>query len=889
MKTDPVPPLRCARVVLGAAFCLLAAAVLSAQTAPPPPASASTPPRKVEDEEALTLSTFTVLEGKEVGYESMHTASGMRTVQELKNVANSIAIMNSQFIEDLGLLTMEDMATWMVSGESNPDPNATVQSRVILRGIPNAYALRNGWIWYSPMDAYSTERVEELRGPNAFLYGEADVGGAQNQLTKRGVFTRNLTRLKLMGGSWELRRAEIDVNRILLPKQLAVRIAAVQHNNESWINNVRRDFRGIYAAVTYRPFRQTTISAMAEHAKTTAVLSQGLFVDAFSRTGTASGPAGFIYVPGAGLMYRSTGRVISTGPGVGIVDPAVLPRNFHSNGPNSTYKNDTDTFTLEVEQRIGRNLNVQLSGNWYQQDLDNWAVTSRNVTRDRSPLLPNGQPNPYFNELYTEYFRTRNLNGNIVRDVRISAVYDLKTSWMKQQFIVNAQQHQDNPRQKSPKYGEYLDQSHPNWTGTVDRTISQAAFVANRTVFTNNRFLRRYYLRDGVGPDRTGDLGPVPGISAWYPDLSNQIAATGQFIDRRFYTPSWGAGASGSYFKEHLYTMIGYRRDEFNMKTIRGAVRPQQEWVNDYVDTLNPRPFTHYQVDGWNAGAVVRFNEVFAVGYNWAQSFRISVGEGAQTFNAGELQSIPVGEGSDISARLTLLKGKIEISAVHYKNFTPNARFNPPGITQEVRDEVSALFPTTFVTTGQDYQTTTTSGNEIQILANPSRNWRLSFSFSTNKVVNEDRAPLLKAFQAAAKAQNQATPLLDEFLQTIPEGVPNPGYTKERGNIFTRYQFSEGALKGLFVGVGANYRLRTYRGTVNLTGATGAPAINLYSPPYKLYNAALGYQRRIVGRQTTFALNVDNLSDKEYYRSTAIGSGSWGDPRSWKLTISTEL
>jgi hypothetical protein len=102
--------------------------------------------------------------------------------------------MNSQFIEDLGLTTMEEMSTWMVSGESNPDPNALVQSRVILRGVPNAYALRNGWIWYSPMDAFSTEKVEELRGPNAFLYGEADVGGANNQITKRGLLSRDLTR-----------------------------------------------------------------------------------------------------------------------------------------------------------------------------------------------------------------------------------------------------------------------------------------------------------------------------------------------------------------------------------------------------------------------------------------------------------------------------------------------------------------------------------------------------------------------------------------------------------------------------------------------------------------------------------------------------------------------
>ena len=887
----PLPPVhRPNRFLLAAAVSLLAPAPVFAQAAPAPaPAPQAPATKSVSLDDALQLSAFTVTEEKDVGYESMHTTSGMRTVQALKNVPSSIAIMNAQFIEDLALTSMEEMSTWMVSGESNPDPNATVMSRVILRGIPNAYALRNGWIWYSPMDAYSTERVEELRGPNAFLYGEADVGGAQNQITKRGLFTRNITRAKLMIGSWDFMRGELDLNRIVIKDKLAVRVSGVQHKNESWIDNVRRDFRGIYAAATYRPFRKTTISVMAEHDKSTAILSQGLFTDAFSRTQTATlGAVGYIYLPSTGAAYRAQGRVIGTGPAIAVVDPTIAPKGLQSLGPNSTFKNYTDSVTIEVEQHIGKNLHLQFTGNWYQQLLDNWAASGRALTRDRSPLLPNGQPNPNFNELYTEYFRTRNLNGNIVRDMRVSAVYDLNTSWMKQQFIANAQQHQDNPGQKKPKYAEYLDFANPNWLGALNPAITQAAFTANRTTFTNNRFVRRYYLKDGVTPDQTDDLGPIPGVSAWYPDLSNAVAATGQFINRRFYTPSWGVGASGSYFKEHLFTMVGYRRDEFNMKTTIGSVRPQKEWEVDYLEALNPRPFVHYKVDGANYGAIVRLNEMFAIGYNYAQSFRISVGEGAGTYNVGEPQGIPVGEGTDISARMSLFKGKVELTAVHYKNFTPNARYNPaPAVT--IRDEISAIFPTTFNTAGQDYQTTTTSGNELQIMANPLRNWRLTLSYSTNKVVNVDRAPLLKAFQAEAKALGKPTPLLDDFLLTIPEGLPNPGYTKARGNFFSHYQFSEGILKGFFVGAGGNYRLRTYRGTADLDGIAATPPVDLFSAAYTLYNLSTGYRTKIYQRPTSFSLNVDNLFDKEYYRSAAAGSGSWGDPRSFRFSVITDF
>ncbi|MDP3071604.1 MAG: TonB-dependent receptor plug domain-containing protein [Opitutaceae bacterium] len=892
-----LPLVSCRFALLAAVPMLLSVGAAWAQVAPAASGAAAPP----ASGEAVQLTRFTVTDDKDIGYESQQTTSGMRTVQELKNLANSISIMNSQFIEDLALTTMEEMATWMVSGESNPDPNATVQSRIILRGISNAYALRNGWIWYSPMDSFSTERIEELRGPNAFLYGEADVGGAQNQVTKRGLFTRDLNRVKVMLGSNEIRRVEIDLNRRLVKDKLAARFAAVAHQSESWIDNVQRDFRGLYGAVTYRPFHNTSVSLMAEHGRTQAVLSQGMFVDAFSRAATATlGNVGYIYntATNSGFRAQAAGvpnRTISTGPAVAITDYTLVPKRTQSNGPDSTYNNATSSFTLEAEHHIGKNLHLQLTGNFYQQKIKNWTVNSRSITRDRSPLLPNGAVNPYFNELYTEYFRTNSIDGNIVRDIRFSAVYDLETRWFKQQFIANVQQHQDNPGQKKPKYVEYIDPASANWVGAINPAITAAAFAANRTTYAANRFYRRYYLRDGIDADRTGNLAAIPGVSTFLPDVAGR-AATGQFINRRFYTPSWGVGASGTYFKDHLYTMVGYRRDHFNMNTTRGMLRAQKDWEIDYIDSFNTPAlqFVQYKVDGANFGGVFRLNDMFAIGANYAQSFRISVGQGAATFNSGELSSIPVGEGTDLSARFSLFRDsggrpRLELNIVRYKNFTPNARYAVPGVNQLLRDELIAIFPNTFdVTATGDYQTTLTRGNEVQAIANLTRNWRLSASYAANKVVNTDRAPLLKSFRAAAAAQNRPTPVLNDLLATIPEGLPNPGYTKARGNLFMRYQFTQDALRGFAIGGGGNWRLRTYRGTAALAAANATPT-NLYSPAYTIYTAYLSYTRKIYNRNTSFQLNVDNVFDKEYYRSAAVGSGSWGDPRSFRFSMSTEL
>ena len=898
MNTPTVSACSRPRFLLVALLSSFPPAMLFAQTAPVPPAIPAN--TRTAAEEAVQLTTFTVREDQDIGYESMHTTSGMRTVQELKNLANSISIINAQLIEDTGSITIDEMMRWSVSGEDNPEPNAQVDSRVVLRGIGNAYAMRNGWIWYSPMDSYSTEKVELLRGPNAFLYGEADVGGAQNQLTKRGLFTRDVNRLKVMFGSDDLRRAEIDFNRRLIKDKLAVRLATVKSHNESWIDNVRRDFWGVYAAATYRPFKKTVISVMAEHAETVTVASQGLFLDAFSRPQTANiaQTGGYIYVPAAGLMYRAAApagtpaRINSTGPGTTLIDPSILPKSFHSAGPNNTYENLYQSVTLEAEHHIGDNLHLQISGNFYNRNIDYRAVAAgqRNIFRDLNRTLPDGQPNPYFNELYTEYYRTRREHGNIVKDIRFSAVYDINTKWMKQQLLINLQQHQDNPYHRKPAWGEYVDESNPAFVGVINHDITQAAFTQNRATFTNNRFMRRYYFnQDGLRGNE--DLGPVPGVSAWYPDLAAGVPAAGHQLYRRFYTPSWGVGASGEYFNRHLFTHVGYREDEFKMKTRFTTVRPlKDQWVVDEVPGLFPanQTFVYAKVHGANYGAVLRLNDAFAIGYNYAQSFRISTGEGADTHRVGVKQGVPVGEGSDISARLSLFKGRIEINAVRYDNFRPNDRFNPnPNV--QIEQEVVALFPETFNPIGQDFQTTTTKGYELEITANVTRNWRLMFNVATNKVVTSDRVPFLKGFQAEARAMNQPTPLLDEFLLTIPEGVPNAGYTKARGNIFTRYTFVEGVLKGAYIGGGVNYREPTFRGNGDHDSNTATPVVEMWSPGYSLYSLLAGYRTRIYNRPVTFALNVNNVFDKEYYRSGGIASGSWGDPRSFRFSLSCDF
>jgi hypothetical protein len=124
------------------------------------------------------------------------------------------------------------------------------------------------------------------------------------------------------------------------------------------------------------------------------------------------------------------------------------------------------------------------------------------------------------------------------------------------------------------------------------------------------------------------------------------------------------------------------------------------------------------------------------------------------------------------------------MNATRYDNFQPNSRI-APAPAQNIKDELTAIFPTSFNAAGQDYQHLKTSGYELELIANLTRNWRLILNGATNQLVTEERLPLLHGFQAQAKTLNKPTPLLDAFLLTFPEefrmrATPKPARTFSR-------------------------------------------------------------------------------------------------------------
>jgi iron complex outermembrane receptor protein len=91
---------------------------------------------------------------------------------------------------------------------------------------------------------------------------------------------------------------------------------------------------------------------------------------------------------------------------------------------------------------------------------------------------------------------------------------------------------------------------------------------------------------------------------------------------------------------------------------------------------------------------------------------------------------------------------------------------------------------------------------------------------------------------------------LQAYLGTHPEAT-----VKTLANLWTRYNFT-GSLKGMWVGGGFNHTGRKAQRVNNP---------KLFLPASTLFNAALGYDWKIRKMEFSATLNLENISDEEYF------------------------
>lgn len=815
-------------------------------------------------EDTLELSPFEVRTSQDVGYRSMFSNSGSLVAEELKNLPSSITTLNRELIDDTGVINVFELSRYAPGGEFVNNP--TMDTQFVFRGLSNEWQTRNFFIWYLPTDAFSVERVEVLRGPNALLYGDAQPGGLLNIITKRALL-KDFGSLKATVGSWEFYRGEIDINR-KLNDQLAVRATAATSRQQSFYDYRYNNFDGLHLALTYRPFRKTQIRFEAEGGKVNRNTGATMFVDAFSSydpgvggtTGTAlrTGDANNYYIsydPSTISRYGTAGFLRTNGTNF-VIDQnsahyGIAGREWQFVGASAYADRDYYQWSATIEQAIFEKLNFEATFN--RQDQVNTVLNgnggAHEIRRDPNALLPNGTANPNYNELYVDNMFFLRKISNKVNDIRAALTYELDLPFGISQRLL--------------AFGTYRHDDFVGRTWEERSVVNPAVQVWHRT-----------YLRDY--PTRSIEWNLIPGQTELF-----GASFWGKNVNM---LTSQSYVALGSYWDGRIRSMVGYRRDWWDVDR---QARVDQA-VNGVVERVgfNPNVTSDARLkdDSLSYGGVFHLlrdfhgSTVSLVG-NYSESFRPTGNE----FDVFGNPMDPIkGKGREAGLRLDLLSGKVAVTGTLFNIDVINNRI---GVNQTARNEINTMFgagtvePTTLGANGDTTQRNS-KGYEFELALNLTKGWTMTANYSHNDLSDQNVFPRIRSFWERAVAENRPIAEYSNLNTLVSNAVNQSGLVapeRDRSiNLFTRYTFLTGALKGFSLGGGVNYRSEAYLAVANNQA--------YYSPDSTVYNALLGYRTKLIGRDVSFTLNINNLTDEITYTSYGFNSGQWTPPREFRFS-----
>jgi hypothetical protein len=277
-----------------------AAAVLTLTTLPrvfgqsaPAASSPAGESAATNDEEVVVLSPFVVsaTEGG-AGYGVKDTLAGTRVRTELKDIASSISVVNSQFLKDTGARNNQDLLVYTTNTEvaglggnfsnlgsfisgtyQTSFANPSTETRV--RGVDSADNTRDYFTSDIPWDSYIVDRVDLQRGPNSILFGVGSPAGIVNTSTN-GASYKTGGKLENRFGSYGSFRTSFDYNHVLLKDQLSFRVALLDDDTKYRQKPAYNRDRRIYAALRFDPeflnkeWGKTSIKANFEYGKVRA-------------------------------------------------------------------------------------------------------------------------------------------------------------------------------------------------------------------------------------------------------------------------------------------------------------------------------------------------------------------------------------------------------------------------------------------------------------------------------------------------------------------------------------------------------------------------------------------------------------------------------------------
>ena len=614
---------------------------------------------------------------------------------------------------------------------------------------------------------------------------------------------------------------------------------------------------------------------------------------------------------GAPVSWNGS-RIASVGPrasalaniGASVLDESKLPRWAAITSPGWTNDFYYYNYAGFLEQRLGENFSIEAAFNRQRESRSQNRPTGfgevvlrvdpnalRPVASNALGLVTATEPNPNVGRYYIE---GRNY-GLLIAD-RTTDDYRLTTSYRldltpRHRWLGRHDLAALVSRTNAFNRDDTLDNRNTTPVGNATFPLD----ITNG----NNQVIRRTYL-DFSKPDPRGHglADPNRYRLAGQGGITEGMVRVGDagrdFLAR---TDTSMLASQSRWFDGRVVVTGGLRRDRLRVWT-------------DTIDADGDGDFNEHRAAGtrlyprreqngqkaFNQGDTKTFGTVLhplpwlAVFYNQSNSFRPQTD---QDIN-GALIGNRKGEGRDYGLRFRLWDNKVNASIARYTTDDANAAVGYDNNFNNFMNSIWRAIGQSNLQRGaaSDSQDLSGKGTEVEITANPTSSWRLAINGAQTHQIASSLYPRNGIYLESNRArwmQNATTLLGSEIVTSIPNPDPvtggpatvltalrevdtiyraitaGAGSTRRQlreytGNFFTAYSFrsSEGLVRGLTVGGGANYR---GKGVVGFD-TTKKNAI-IYGPAYTLANAMLAYEWRLKKSRTIkVQLNVDNLLDE---------------------------
>lgn len=848
--------------------------------------------QNASEEGVIQLSPFVLATERDSGWSANDTLSANRTKQALKDVPVSIDAITSDFIQDLGLFSADDVAGFVANVYAAPVmENDNAKGNFAFRGLSATNNVsRNYFRWYIPSDTYNVERIDFGKGSNSLIFGEVEPGGNGAVFTKRPRYA-NFGEVLAFYNSEGAYRGQFDYNR-KISSNLALRINAVRRQDRTFQDASTYQFAGETIALLWQPSETTSIRLEAEQGSyENARGFAGIFVREQSGRGLSFSTAGTyftsdgVWIPSAPLPAIDRGAANGVFGGqpsliegeffdvqmrntagliVGTKRINAFPKEYNIRGSFDNHSRPFRTYSVTVEQQFGP-VSTELAYNYQtqsEQRNDNAFAQTISVDVNGRPFIDSA--------LDRKHFR------NDVHAFRGSAVYRLdRFNWMQQILVASAEYREDQVLNLRWQYFNIK----PVENGTA-KAINTTNDRGRLRIYLDDPAFYSRVVFDRMKPDVLPVTNTVNMVALRYFPAGTSAADGTEW--RQAYSGS--LSASGRYFNGKLLSLFGLRSD-FGRSWDYLALRKEGRWSEDiappsrrdalageYAENRNLR-LSNTSFTGGLTYVLTKDINVYGV---YSESFRFQDSRTFDRQTIGPIDGVTkeMGfKGALFGDRITFTFGVFEIdrqnvvlswnNLVSFSDTQTEDLMNPNNVlpgdpNYKFREPGTASASRNFTAVEQS------KGFDLTLMARPLKGMQVRFTLGRAQVASQrDLGSFRGYYEAALKRPDESPTLLLDAKNLLDTLDNSAGATGARAAPWSAswvvdYAFAKSAprpLRGVRMGVNGTWRDDYLFGVPNGQNMIGGSS--------HFVNAYVMRNQEIWGQQTRLRFGVRNLIDLE--------------------------